>query len=145
MTVYDYIGDSKPKLASQICEEFGYRINDPSSMGANLKTLVQNEGESAVRRIMEVHPDREIILEMNEGSIEKNANGGESKTQSQNSSCSCGGKKDANSSNFSNFSGVQPLNQNNSSNDESRALATNTNTIIFASALFLSIALIYKK
>jgi|TARA_R110000803_G_scaffold149945_2_gene215402 hypothetical protein len=129
-TVYDYIANSNPQGAKNLCEAFGYKVTNPSTMSENLKVLVNNEGESALESIMDLHPDKKIILEYFSKPTLK-----EDKT----SNCGC-----ANNINtphvlerFLNASGRQD-------NSEAKALATNTNTIIFASCLVLAVAIIFK-
>ena len=46
MTMYEYVAMSNPR-----------------TMGANLRMLVSQEGESALKSIAQMHPDRELILE----------------------------------------------------------------------------------
>ena len=64
VTVYHYIADNSPKLAKQIIESFGYRVVDQRQMGNNLQQLVANEGEDALKMILEAHPDKDVILEL---------------------------------------------------------------------------------
>ncbi len=129
-TVYDYIAKNNPQGSKNLCEEFGYQVTNPRTMSENLKVLVNNEGESALESIMDLHPDKKIILEYFSKPTLK-----EDKT----SNCGC-----ANNINtphvlerFLNASGRQD-------NSEAKALATNTNTIIFASCLVLAVAIIFK-
>ena len=70
-TVYDYIASSNPFLAKRICEELGYKVTNPNTMGENLAYIVDQQGESALYKIMEHHPDKEIILEMFGKNVEK--------------------------------------------------------------------------
>jgi len=129
-TVYDYIANNNPQGAKSVCESFGYTVNNPKSMSQNLKHLVNEEGEDALISLMDMHPDKEIILEY----FSK-----PQKVEKEKSSCGCKDKKETPHllEHFINASG---RNENN----EARALATNTNTIIFASALVLAVAIIFK-
>lgn len=122
LTVYDYIAQNDPMTAKMICEHFGYSVSDPSIMGDNLKTLVNEEGEEAIRVIMDNHPDKDFILEYFGEKKKKKKEG-------------CGCKKKALDSSYHNASGRSA---------DSTIVATNTNTIIFASALFLAVAIIFK-
>lgn len=63
-TVYAYIADNDPLLAKQIIEHFGYRVVSTQNMADNLQRLVSEEGEEALKLIMNNHPDKEVILEM---------------------------------------------------------------------------------
>ncbi len=71
MTMYDYIANTNPRGAKEIIQSYGYKVVNPRSMGANLRMLVAQEGEPALRNIVELHPDKEIILEVM-GSDNKN-------------------------------------------------------------------------
>ena len=132
-TVYDYIAKNNPQGAKSFCESYGYRVTNPRSMSQNLKTLVNNEGEDALLSLMDMHPDKEFILEIFSKPTEK-----EEKT----SNCGCQnniGNSPYLLEHFINASGRQ------NDNSEAKALATNTNTIIFASCLVLAVAIIFKK
>lgn len=134
MTVYDYVAENNPTASKRLCESFGYRVTNPQTMSENLKTLVNNEGEEAVKMIMNIHPDKEMILDTFAlESNEVNMAGGKKP------SCGCGQKKDTAMmlEQYLNANGRQE-------NNEAKALATNTNTIIFASALVLAVAIIFK-
>jgi hypothetical protein len=71
MTMYEYIANTNPRGAKEIIQSYGYKVVNPRSMGANLRMLVAQEGEPALRNIVELHPDKEIILEVM-GSDNKN-------------------------------------------------------------------------
>ncbi len=128
-TVYDYIANNNPQGAKDLCETYGYRVTNPNSMSQNLKTLVNNEGKDALESMMDLHPDKEIILQYFSMPTPK-----EDKSD-------CGCLNNINTpqvlERFLNASGKQD-------NSEAKALATNTNTIIFASCLVLAVAIIFK-
>jgi len=63
MTMYEYVAMSNPRGAKSLIESFGYQVTNPRTMGANLRMLVSQEGESALKSIAQMHPDRELILE----------------------------------------------------------------------------------
>lgn len=71
MTMYDYIANTNPRGSKEIIQSYGYKVVNPKTMGANLRMLVAQEGEPALRSIVELHPDKEIILEVM-GSDNKN-------------------------------------------------------------------------
>ncbi len=127
-TVYEYIAKSNPHSAKSLCESYGYTITNPRSMSNNLKTLINNEGEDALKSLMDMHPDKEIILEYFGSKPNKKEN-----------SCGC---KSSTSNNFAPLEAY--LNANGKQESDARMLATNTNTIIFASALVLAVAIIFK-
>ncbi len=129
-TVYDYIANQNPMGVKQICEDYGYTITNPRTMRRNLKDLVNNEGEKALKSVMEIHPDKEIILEYFGAKEPKKKN------------CGCNEKRNEERrldriEAYFNASGNQKT-------TEAQTLATNTNTIIFASALVLAVAIIFK-
>lgn len=72
MTMYDYIANTNPRGAKEIIQSYGYKVVNPKTMGANLRMLVAQEGEPALRNIVELHPDKEIILEVMGSSDNKN-------------------------------------------------------------------------
>jgi hypothetical protein len=92
VNVYSYIAQSNPYSAKQTIESFGYRIVDRNNMGKNLQQLVINEGEEALRAVMDNHPDKDIIIEMfaNDAQPEKKP-------------CGCKGTKDT----YANASGTE--------------------------------------
>jgi len=129
-TVYDYIAKSNPQGAKDLCEAYGYRVTNPNSMSRNLKILVNNEGQDALASIMDLHPDKEIILEYFSKPTLK---------EDKSSKCGCDNSLNTPQvlERFLNASGREDT-------SEAKALATNTNTIIFASCLVLAVAIIFK-
>jgi hypothetical protein len=71
MSVYEYVAENNPMVAERIMDSFGYTIVDTPDMG--LSQLVAKVGEPALKKVMESHPDKEIIIEMfgNENSDKK--------------------------------------------------------------------------
>ena len=63
MTMYEYVAMSNPREAKSLIESFGYRVTNPRTMGSNLRMLVAQEGEDALKAIAKMHPDKELILE----------------------------------------------------------------------------------
>jgi hypothetical protein len=64
MTMYEYVAMSNPRGAKSLIESFGYRVTNPRTMGANLRMLVAQEGEDALKEIAKMHPDKELIMEV---------------------------------------------------------------------------------
>jgi hypothetical protein len=126
MSVYQYVAENNPMVAERIIDSFGYTIAKTPDMG--LSQLVANVGEPALKKVMENHPDKEIILEMfsNESNDKK----------------PCGCKYCTNRhENYLNVSGdTQEANKTKSQD----VMANQTNVILLVSALFISVALIYK-
>ena len=64
MNFYEYIAKANPVGAKSVIQQFGYRVVDGRRMGDNLRMLVAQEGEPALRAIAELHPDKDLILEV---------------------------------------------------------------------------------
>lgn len=129
-TVYDYIAENNPRQAKQLCESFGYTITNPRQMSENLKVLINNEGEHALKSLMDLHPDKEILIDY--FGVKKKSEG-----------CGCGCKSKA--THTSSYAPLEAyLNASGRQESDAKTLATNTNTIIFASALVLAVAIIFK-
>jgi hypothetical protein len=115
-----------------VIQQFGYRITDNRKMGDNLRMLVAQEGEPALREIAKLHPDRDLILEVfNEPKEEK--------------SCSCKNK----SENFLGAdstlsSAVLANNQQLNQASDSTKLAMQTNTMLFLATSLIIVAFIVK-
>ena len=65
MSVYKYIAELNPDQANQFCVQQG--IPDASNtdeLANNLVSIVAQNGELALKKIMQLHPDKEIILDM---------------------------------------------------------------------------------
>jgi hypothetical protein len=129
-TVYDYIAENNPQQAKQLCESFGYTITNPRQMSGNLKVLINNEGEHALKSLMDLHPDKEILIDY-------------FGTKNKKEGCGCGCKSKATPT--PSYAPLEAyLNASGRQESDAKTLATNTNTIIFASALVLAVAIIFK-
>ena len=129
-TVYDYIAENNPQQAKQLCESFGYTITNPRQMSGNLKVLINNEGEHALKSLMDLHPDKEILIDY-------------FGTKNKKAGCGCGCKSKATPT--PSYAPLEAyLNASGRQESDAKTLATNTNTIIFASALVLAVAIIFK-
>lgn len=127
MTIYEYIAQSDPMGSKRLIESFGYRVTNPKTMGANLRMLVAQEGEDALKEIAKMHPDKELILEV----------------------CNEGQKKDTY---FGADGGLQTIiNGQNSANkmaqdsNDTTKLAYQTNAMMIVVALLVSVAVIVHK
>ena len=129
MSDFNDIARRNPKGAEMVITSFGYEILDRKDLGKSLNELVANEGENALRKVMEVHPDKDLILELF------------SKEKKEEKGCSCGScmHKNMSDMHYMNANGAQAT-QNASSN----TLAHQTNAILVVSALFIATALIIK-
>ena len=133
MNIYEYIARSNPQGARMVIQEFGYRITDNKKMGDNLRMLVAQEGEPALREIAKLHPDKDLILEVfNEKKEDK--------------PCGCSEKKE-------NFLGADSTlssavltnNQQQNHASDSTKLAMQTNSMIIGATIIIAIALIVNK
>ena len=127
MSVYQYVADNDPKGAEMIINSFGYEVTDRRNLGQSLSELVSQVGEPALRKVMEYHPDRDIIMELN--------------SEDKKSECGCGNCKRANQNNdqYLNITGSET--QKDTKPD---TLAHQTNVILVVATLFIVTALIYK-
>ena len=129
MTIYDYIANSNPSASSRIINSFGYSVSDPSDMSSNLRYLVTQEGEPALRAILDAHPDKDILIETFSTS----------KMEPQ-TSCNCKGRNcSCGRGDFANASGSE------NGITQASMSAHQTNVFLFAAALILAVAIITKK
>jgi hypothetical protein len=75
MNLYQRVASANPQGSKRVIKNFGYEIRT-NDLPQALKLLVKEEGEPALRAIVDIHPDKEIILECcghtaNTTSIEK--------------------------------------------------------------------------
>ena len=142
MNVYEYVADSNPRVAEQIMNSFNYDAINCPDMG--LSQLVDKVGEPALQKVMENHPDKDIILEMFSKSEDEKGR-----------SCGCDSCKNKSRMNddylhYLNVTGsgkVAPVPATTTPNDTSantHLLANQTNVILVVSALFIATALILK-
>lgn len=127
MTIYEYIARNNPAGAKRVIESFGYRVTNPKSMGDNLRMLVAQEGEPALKSVVDLHPDKDLIMEVYQ----------------KNDDCKCGSKKE----NFVGADGVLQsavLTNNQQQNDSSNRMAYQTNTLIVAVSILVVAGLILK-
>ena len=127
MSVYQYVADNDPKGAELIINSFGYEVTDKRNLGQSLAELVSQVGEPALLKVMEYHPDRDIILELN--------------TNNKKSECGCGkcNKSNQHHEHYMNASGSDMT-----KDTKSDTLAHQTNVILVVATLFIVTALIYK-
>jgi hypothetical protein len=65
MSVYRYIAELNPVKANDLCVKNGYEdAMDAKELSNNLLSMVARNGELALKKIMEIHPDKEAILEL---------------------------------------------------------------------------------
>ena len=125
MNIYEYIARSNPRGARMVIQEFGYRITDNKRMGDNLRMLVAQEGEPALKAVVDLHPDKDLILEVFGNSQSLKATG----------------------DNFYGADGLLQsavLNNNQQQTDSNNKMVLQTNTLIVALSLLVVAGLILK-
>lgn len=133
MNVYKYIAESDPNGAISIINSFGYEVVSSNDLGQSLSELVNQVGEPALKKIMDFHPDKEIILEMYSKDSVSGCNC---------PSCASSKARANHQEHYMNVSGSEIVAKTNS---QSTTLAHQTNVILVVSALFIATALILKK
>jgi len=65
MNVYLYIAENKPDEAYEICKKYGYfNINSIEELADALKSIVAEQGQDSLEEILNIHPEKEVILEI---------------------------------------------------------------------------------
>lgn len=62
MNLYERVAKANPSGAKAVIKSYGYEIRT-NNLPHALKQLVAAEGEPALRSIVDIHPDKEVILE----------------------------------------------------------------------------------
>jgi hypothetical protein len=124
MNFYEYIARANPYGAKAVINQFGYKVVDPRRMGDNLRMLVAQEGEPALKAIADIHPDKDLFVELY-GQKE----------------CDC--KKES-------FLGTDGLMTsavlgNNQQQSDSTKLALQTNAMLIAATIIIAAAIIVSK
>lgn len=61
-SLYTRVAAANPNGAKSVIKSYGYEIRT-NNLAQALKQLVAAEGEPALRSIVDIHPDKELILE----------------------------------------------------------------------------------
>lgn len=131
MNVYDYIANVNPDAANSVCKKYGYyQIENLEELAWCLRQIVADNGEESLKKIMELHPEKEVILELFEVKPEPKKEEVSSKpiimNADGNNNCGCGMK---------NADGASA----------STGVASQTNMIILVAAMIVSISIISMK
>jgi hypothetical protein len=131
MNFYEYIAKTNPSGSKKVINEFGYRVVDGRRMGENLRMLVAQEGEPALRAIAEMHPDKELLLEV---------------FAPKDGECGCKKKGES----FMGADGVLSSavlsnNQQQQVQSDSTKLAMQTNAMLIAATIIIAAAIIVNK
>lgn len=141
MNLYLYIAQNNPDAAYEICKKYGYfNVNSIEELSNALQNIVAENGQDSLKEILEIHPEKEVILEVfddkkkiNELPLEEVIQKIFDKNkpvEKEKSDCSCMKNADASVSNTS----VVPS-----------AAVNQTNTYILVGALIVSLAIISMK
>lgn len=122
MNVYQNIANTNPDAANDVCKKYGYyEIRSIDELAYSLQCIVADEGESSLKEIMQLHPDKDVILELFETKCEENPVIMEEKKD-----CSC----------MMNAEGASST---------TNGIASQTNMIILVAAMIVSISIISMK
>jgi hypothetical protein len=141
MNVFKYVAESNPNGAVQIINSFGYDVTSNSDLGKSLSELVAEVGEPAFKKVIDNHPDKDVILELYASE----------NTKDKEKECDCDSCKSKRMINdhlqYLNATGSGKFADEKSSNSSTNThlLANQTNVILVVSALFIATALILKK
>ena len=130
MTIYEYIAANNPVQSERIIRRFGYESLQGSHIGDNLREVVAQEGEEAFRAVLDLHPDRDVLVEVYAPKEEKESRG------CTKGKCSCR-KND-----YMNADGANNMAKETTA---AQVSAAQTNTFLMAAALILAVAIIVKK
>jgi hypothetical protein len=140
MSVYSYIAESNPNGAISVINSFGYDLTDSSNLGKSLSELVAAIGEPAFKKVMDLHPDKDVLLELYES---------DSKSTKIGTVCGCdrcrmrGGNSDF--MQYFNADGSGKFADEKTSQSVNTTLMTNQTNLIFGvSALLIAFAIILK-
>jgi hypothetical protein len=65
MNVYQYIAYSNTDAANALCNKHGYyQIQSYDELADCLQSIVARKGESAFKEVMELHPEKEVVVEL---------------------------------------------------------------------------------
>jgi hypothetical protein len=128
MTVYKYIAYANPDAALELCGKYGYyQIQNEEELAYCLQSIVARKGETALKDIMELHPDKEVVLELFEKKVETKPEPPiQVMEQKRERDCSC----------MLNADGQSAQNQ---------GIASQTNLMILVAAMVVSISIISMK
>jgi len=127
MNVYQNIANTNPDAANDVCRKYGYyQIRSIDELAYSLQCIVADEGESSFKEIMQLHPDKDVILELFESKCEEIPIIME---QKKDCSCMMNAEGASSTSNIMAKSGI----------------ASQTNMIILVAAMIVSISIISMK
>jgi hypothetical protein len=136
MTIYDYLANSNTDGCLAIIYKYGYGnsdLNSKDDVAHVCKVMVASEGENALRDLIKIHPDRDLIIE------DYSSNNNNNIFQSKMDGCKCAGSCGCNKNN--NYT----TNSNTNMQQGSSNIVNQTNTFILIGAALVAIAIITAK
>lgn len=140
MNVYQYIAENNPDAAYEICKKYGYfDVQSIEELGNNLQAIVAEQGEDAFQEVLDIHPEKDVILELfNKKKVEEKPDleflvkkiVQQDREMERNRDCSCMKNADG----ASNVVATAPS-----------PIVNQTNTYILVGALIVSIAILSMK
>jgi hypothetical protein len=131
--MYEYIAINNPYGAMSVLKSYGLKIRDKRNLGSALRKLVAQEGEPALRKIADLHPDKELIMD-----VYSNADGG--------CNCGCQNKSSMGQDLKYNFVGADASTSvSNNQVSESTKLAMQTNAFLIVATIIIASAIITRK
>jgi hypothetical protein len=144
MNVYLYIAENNPDAAYEICKKYGYfNINSIEELADSLKSIVAEKGQDSLEEILNIHPEKEVILEIfdkkkviEEKPLEQIIQSIFDKNKPVEKEKDCGCMKSADATTSQENTNVQ---------GQPSAVVNQTNTYILLGALIVSIAILTMK
>lgn len=62
--VFDYIAYNRPAEVQDLCMSFGYPCDTHADATQSLITMTQDGGEPTLKEIMNLHPEKDLIIEL---------------------------------------------------------------------------------
>lgn len=85
--LYNYVAANSPNDAKAVLDKYGYdasSVDTVEVLGAGLATMVKENGEPALKSLLAIHPDREVLVQEFTPTSPAPATNGKS-------GCGCGG------------------------------------------------------
>lgn len=125
--MYEYIAQTNPQGAYMLLKSYGYKLRDKRNLGQALRKLVAQEGEPALRQIADLHPDKELIMD-----VYSNADG-----------CGCSSCSKALGKEMKeNFYGVDGSSTSTTKSTDMSSVAMQTNTFLLVATIIIAAAII---
>ena len=138
--LYNYVAANSPDAAKQVLDQFGYdasSVDTVEVLGSGLATMVKENGEQALKSVLSIHPDKDVILQEFSSPAATPSPAGKS-------GCGCGGCKGSSNAIESYLSKVgAPVSQNNNSSNSMNV--QHGNMLLIGGILILAVAIIVTK